>query len=255
MLRVRPPAGKPARRRSTAQARPDTSPHPRGPAADVPSTPRAQSRAAARLPLPAGRAPRRAPRAGCRARGRARRPAPAHRSARARAPRARRARRRSGNGGGELRRHSRRAVGVRSRRRSGETEAGVPVRERAADDQVLRDQRLEHVQRGAGDRLRSVERAAAGEDRGPRERRPLVGRQQRVAPFERRGQRALAGGRVARSRAERVQALVEPFRQLGRREQSDPGGRKLDCEREPVEAAADARDRRCVLLAEREARP
>ena len=68
--------------------------------------------------------------------------------------------------------------------------------------------------------------------------------EQVVAPLDRRAQRALALGHIARAagqeRENRVEALEE---QLGR-EELRPGGGELDREREAVEAAADRLDRR-----------
>ena len=54
---------------------------------------------------------------------------------------------------------------------------------------------------GAGDRLRRLDRRAAGEHREAREARLLVLVEQVVAPVDRRAQRLLARGRVARRRA------------------------------------------------------
>ena len=75
----------------------------------------------------------------------------------------------------------------------------------AAHEQALGDEPVERVDVGAGDRLRRLHGGAAGEDREAREARFLVVAEQVVAPVDRRAQRLLAGGRVARPCAESVE--------------------------------------------------
>ena len=93
-----------------------------------------------------------------------------------------------------------------------------------------------------------VDVAAAGEDRQPVEQaaRPRV--EQVVAPGDRAAQRLLAGGQVARPRREDVELVVESDEDRVRREDLDPGGGELDGQRHPMEAGADARDGRRVLV-------
>ena len=55
----------------------------------------------------------------------------------------------------------------------------------------------------------ACDRRAAGEHREAREARLLVVAEQVVAPVDRRAQRLLAGGRVARARAERAERVVQ----------------------------------------------
>ena len=78
--------------------------------------------------------------------------------------------------------------------------AGCAHRTVAAHEQALGDKPVERVDAGAGDRLRRLHRGAAGEHREAREARLLVIAEQLVAPVDRRAQRPLAGGRVARPR-------------------------------------------------------
>ena len=115
-------------------------------------------------------------------------------------------------------------------------------------EQAVVDQRREAGQdaRAAADRLGGLERAAADEDGEPREERLLVRPEQRVAPVDRRAQRLLARGQVARAAGEQVEALLEPGEQRLRREQLRARGRQLDRERQAVEPDADLGDRRRV---------
>src|SRR2546425_4066755 len=61
-----------------------------------------------------------------------------------------------------------------------------------ASQKALLDERLQSIEIGIGDLLSRLERAAAAEDRKPTKEALLVTRQQLVAPFDRRAQRALA---------------------------------------------------------------
>ena len=93
------------------------------------------------------------------------------------------------------------------------------------------------------DLLRGREREAAAKTESRAKSSWTARIEQVVAPLDRRAQRALALGRVARAarqeRESRVEALEEP---LGS-EELRPRGRELDREREAVEAAADRLDR------------
>ena len=104
----------------------------------------------------------------------------------------------------------------------------------------------------AADGLGRGERAAAGEDGEAREERLLVGAEQVVAPVDRRAERLLAGGQVARAAGEEVEALLEPGEQRLGREQLRTRGGELDRERQAVEADADLGDRRRVRVRDRE---
>ena len=121
-------------------------------------------------------------------------------------------------------------------------------------EQAVVDQRREPGEDvlAAADGLGGVERAAAGEDGEAREERLLVRAEQVVAPVDRRAERLLAGGQVARAAGEEVEALLEPREQRLRREQLRARGRELDRERQPVEADADLGDRGRVRVREGE---
>jgi len=64
-------------------------------------------------------------------------------------------------------------------------------------DEALLDQRRDMVEIGPGDGLGGVERERSAKDRQPAERRLLVGREEIVAPLDRRAQRPLALWQVA----------------------------------------------------------
>ena len=95
---------------------------------------------------------------------------------------------------------------------------------------------------------------AAGEDAEPAQQHPLVRLEQVVAPLERRLERLLPRRRRAAAGAEEPEAVVEPLGHRRGAERAEPPGGELDRERQAVEAEADARDVRRVLLVERESR-
>ena len=66
--------------------------------------------------------------------------------------------------------------------------------------------------------------------------------EQVVAPLDRRAQRPLALGQVARAAGEERERRVEPLQQRRRGEQPHPRGGELDRERQVVEATADLAD-------------
>ena len=86
------------------------------------------------------------------------------------------------------------------------------------------------------------ERAAAGEDGETGEDALLLGREQPVRPVDRRAQRALPLGKVARAPRQEWQPLLEPREQRGKRKDLDSGSGELDRERQAVEPAADRLD-------------
>ena len=97
------------------------------------------------------------------------------------------------------------------------------------------DERREGVEVGVADLLGSLEREAAGEDGEAREELAARGVEEVVAPLDRRAQRALALGRVARAarqqRERRVEALEQRARARGAssarpRARSPAGGRR-----------------------------
>ena len=89
------------------------------------------------------------------------------------------------------------------------------------------------------DRLHGVEGPPAGEDgeRAEHAARRVV--EQVVAPVDRRAQRALPLGQVARAARQQREALVEPLQQLRSARAADAGGGQLDGQRQPVQAPAD----------------
>ena len=66
-------------------------------------------------------------------------------------------------------------------------------------------------------------------------------------------QRALVRRPGDASTREKAETVVEPRRHLLRRQHSQPGGRELDRERQPIEPTADLGDRRGVVGGKREA--
>ncbi len=104
-------------------------------------------------------------------------------------------------------------------------------------------QRLQRVEHVAGHLLGGLQRPAAGEHRQVRERAPLALVQQVVAPLDRRPQRALALGRVARAAGQQVEPAAEALEDRRRGEQPRAGGGELDGERQAVEPPADLGDR------------
>ena len=121
--------------------------------------------------------------------------------------------------------------------------------------QALGHERVEHGDGRVRHRLRGVDLAAAAEHGEPAECLLLVFVEQRVAPLERRPDRALARRRVARTGLQQRQHVPKPSHELLRLEQPDPSGRELDRERKPVESAAQLRDHRRVAVGEPEVRP
>ena len=81
-------------------------------------------------------------------------------------------------------------------------------------EQAVVDQRRQARQEpvAAADRLGGLERAAADEDGEAREQRLLVGAEQLVAPVDRRAQRLLALGQVARAAGEELEAAARAGR-------------------------------------------
>ena len=117
----------------------------------------------------------------------------------------------------------------------------------AAHEREL-DQRLEAIKRLRGrrlwarHRLEQRQRGGAHAHRQPREQRSLGRLEQRVGPFDRRAQAALALGRVALTPREQVERPLESLLQLERTQHLDPRGRQLDRKRRVVEPLADPLD-------------
>ena len=150
--------------------------------------------------------------------------------------------------------NGREALGCVRPHRFQHPEPGGPVFLAAAHEQALGDEPVERVDAGAGDRLRRLHGGAAGEHREAREARFLVVAEQAVAPVDRRAQRLLAGGRVARPCAESVERAVQACGDLCGGEQPATRRRELDRQRQPVDASADLRDRVDAAVARRQIR-
>src|SRR5262249_53165413 len=122
------------------------------------------------------------------------------------------------------------------------------------EDQRLVDERTEMIESGpaidalvARDLLCGFERKAAREDRETPEDGALAGREERVAPFERRAQRLMPAQHDARTGRQQLEALVEARSQSLDAEQRQPRGCELDRERNAVEAPANLDHRRQIL--------
>jgi hypothetical protein len=114
-----------------------------------------------------------------------------------------------------------------------------------AAEQVFLDKRLEAVEVGIADVLRGFEGATTGEHREAREESLLAGREQVMAPGDRRFERALAFRRVAGAAPQQREPLVESLEQCFRRQDLRARGGELDRQRQAIEVAAD-RDHRLL---------
>ena len=101
---------------------------------------------------------------------------------------------------------------------------------------------IEDVETLARDTFGGLQGAATGEHRQPREQHAGVVVEQVIAPPDRRCQRPLALGRVARTSGEHGQALGEAIGQRVGTEQRHPARRQLQRERQAVERGHDAGD-------------
>src|SRR5207302_8407972 len=89
-----------------------------------------------------------------------------------------------------------------------------PVAIARVTHEALVDKRLERVDVRVCDAFRCLERATASEDGEARKELLLLGGQQLVAPLDRRAQRALPLGEIARAAGEQREALLEPLQDL-----------------------------------------
>ncbi len=114
-----------------------------------------------------------------------------------------------------------------------------------ADHQALRHERVQPVQRvgGVGDRLGSLERPPAAEDRHTAKQGRGRRIKELVAPLDGGAQRLLALGSVPRPAGQQAQAMVEAQADRLRGEHAQPRRRELDRQGEPVEGRADFGDR------------
>ena len=110
-------------------------------------------------------------------------------------------------------------------------------------DEAVAGERVEEVQRfvlGAlGDTGGRVDRPTVGEDRQRLHELELRFVEEPEAPLDGRPQGALALGEVDRSRAQRVEDVLESGEQRRRCEQPRAGRGELDRQRQPVETSAD----------------
>ena len=117
--------------------------------------------------------------------------------------------------------------------------------------QALLDQRVEFVERAVAlavavaDLLHRFERPAFVEAREPAQQQLFRRVEQRVAPADRRAQRALAEREVAIARRQQVERMIEPLQQRGGLEHAHPRRGQLERQRQAVELPADRGDRRC----------
>ena len=138
-------------------------------------------------------------------------------------------------------------------------EARLPVDALLLAHEAVLDQRGDRVDRIALDLLGTHaldggQRGTAHEDRQAREHGAIGGVEHVVAPGDRPAQGLLPGGEVAAAALEQPEPPLEARQHRLRREDPDPRRRQLDRQREPVEADADLRHRRGVLVGHLEAR-
>ena len=103
--------------------------------------------------------------------------------------------------------------------------------------------------------LGRVEPERGRKDGEPAEQGLLRLRKQPVAPADHAGERALAFGEHLRSPAQQRESIGETVGDLPRRERPQPRGRKLEREREAVEALTQLRDRTECLVVQLEVAP
>ena len=101
---------------------------------------------------------------------------------------------------------------------------------------------------GAGDRLGSVQIESAEEHRQSTEQNAFSLGQQAVRPLHRGAQRLLAAHRCARTAGQRAEAVMQTVDDLGQPQRAHPRRRKFNRQRYAVEAAADLRHGRGVVV-------
>src|SRR5205085_11623132 len=93
-----------------------------------------------------------------------------------------------------------------------------------------------------GDRLSRLDRATACEDREALERVALCFVEEVIAPVDRRAQRAMALGGVARARVQQRESRLEPAEHDLWCEKFRASCSQLDCEGQSIELSADRID-------------
>ena len=105
---------------------------------------------------------------------------------------------------------------------------------------------------GVGDRLSRLQGAAADEDGEAPEQHLLLRLQQVVTPGDGVAQGALSLGRIPRPTGEEGQPLLQTGQHRLRREHAHPRRGQLDGQGQPVQAPADLRHRRRIVVGEGE---
>ena len=109
-------------------------------------------------------------------------------------------------------------------------------------DETRVDQELDYVERGVADALGCVQREGPCEDPAAGEHLLRARIEEIVAPFDRRAERALPLGRVARPRRQQRQRAIEAPQQAIAAQQARACCRQLDGERQAIETGADGID-------------
>src|SRR6185369_16193238 len=110
--------------------------------------------------------------------------------------------------------------------------------EALADQRADRLDRIEVVRTTLDEYLRRLEGESAGEHAELAKQALLDRLHQVIAPGDRRAQRLLPFGQVPRAAGQQRQAVLQPREQARRREHRQAGGRELERQRQPVQAAA-----------------
>src|SRR5581483_8880713 len=130
----------------------------------------------------------------------------------------------------------------------------------SADERLLHETSERVGDLGSGKLLRRADGLgrfdleSTGEHGEPSEQQPFFELEQLVTSPERRHERLLPRRRGLTADAEQAEAVVETGGDRGRAERAEARGGELQCEREAVEAKADACDVRSVLRVEDEPR-
>src|SRR5882672_588253 len=106
----------------------------------------------------------------------------------------------------------------------------------------------------AADGLGCLERAATDKDGQPAKEEALAFGEEVIAPVDEPAKRLLARDGVSAAAGEEAEPVIEPFGDLGDRENSYAGGRELERQRDAVQAAADSYHVGRVLFGKRELR-
>jgi hypothetical protein len=111
-----------------------------------------------------------------------------------------------------------------------------------------------HGQSVHADDADRIECASAVEHRKPREQPTLIARQQAVAPRDGVPEASMTLWKISLGPAKRVDPFVQPVMNRLHRQQPRLGRGELDCQRQPIDKAADRGDLCQVILARQERR-